>query len=141
MIGAAPALPYSAWMKAQRAEHPDLLAGHDAARRFFEPRLTGPEAGKQLWVAHLDRGARCLELDRHDLAEGTRSMTIDDILDDAARLGSAGLMIARAGQLGDEAMIRRLAEAAEAMDVALVDSLSLDDKGRWHSARRSGRLI
>ena len=68
-------------------------------------------------------------------------MTIDDILDDAARLGSAGLMIARAGKPGDEAMIRRLAEAAEAMDVALVDSLSLDDKGRWHSARRSGRLI
>ena len=128
-------------MKAQRAEHPDLLAGHDAARRFFEPRLRGPEAGKQLWVAHLDEKARCLELDRHDLEQGTRSMTIDDILDDAVRLGSAGLMVAQAGRTGDETMIRALAAAADALDVALVDCLHLDPRGGWHSARRSGRLV
>lgn len=139
-IGANGPLAYLVEMKAQRAEHPDLLAGNDAARRFFEPRLTGSEAGKQLWVAHLDDGARCLELDRHDLEEGTRSMTIDDILDDAVRLGTSGLLIAQAGRPGDESMIKALAEAAEALDVALVDSLSLDGKGKWHSARRSGRI-
>ncbi len=68
-------------------------------------------------------------------------MTIEEILDDAVRLGSAGLMIAQAGRPGDEAMIRALADAADAMDVALVDSLNLDARGRWHSARRSGRLV
>src|SRR5690348_6302235 len=133
-IGAGSSEAYLGSMKAQRAEHPDLLAGHDAARRFFEPRLKVSEAGKQLWVAQPDMGARCLVQDRHDLDEGRRAMTIEDILDDAARLGSAGLMIAQAGRPGDEAMIRALADAADAMDVALVDSLSLDAKGRWHSA-------
>ena len=81
-----------------------------------------------------------MDLDRHDLEEGWRAMTIEEILDDAARLGSAGLMIAQSGRPGDEAMLRALAEAADALDVALVDSLSRAVKGRWHSARRSGRL-
>ena len=54
-------------MKVQRAESPALLAGHDAARRFFSACFMGSVAAarEMLWVAHLDDGARCIHLARY----------------------------------------------------------------------------
>ena len=119
-------------MRYQRAESPARLNGHDAARRFFAQCFSEAGTGgrERLWVAHLDDQARCMELSSHDGAAGDVPLPVRDIIRDAARLGSAGVMLAHNHPSGDarpsEAdcrATRRLALAAEAIDLAVVDHL------------------
>lgn len=119
-------------MRYQRAEPPAILAGHDAARRFFEHCFSsGPaRAGEQLWVAHLDGAARCLDVTCHSGGPDTVALPVRDIIRDVARLGSAGVVLAHNHPSGDPSpsaedcrATRRLAAAAEAIDCAVVDHL------------------
>ena len=58
---------YALAMRYQRAEPPLKLDGLDAARRFFAGCFADTDPSREsLWVAHVDREARCLHVSRHD---------------------------------------------------------------------------
>lgn len=114
----------------QRAETPATLAGVDAARAFFATCLDPLRDGEEtLWVAHLDEGAHCIHLTSYADAAGQAAPPTRAILTDAAKLRSAGLLLAHRQpgssqpRLPDRTATHRLALAAEACDISLVDHL------------------
>ncbi len=137
-------------MKVQRAESPALLAGHDAARNFFAPCFAGRDShdSEMLWVAHVDDHARCIHLGRYGEGEPNAiDLPVRKIIADAARLGSAGILIAHNHPSGDPTpspadcrATRTLARAAEAIDVAVVDHLIFAKRNQCQSLRRMGLL-
>jgi len=136
-------------MKVQRAEAPALLAGHDAARNFFSACFMGPNAAKEmLWVAHVDDRARCIHLGRYGEGhEGGVDLPVRKIIADAARLGSAGILLAHNHPSGDPTpspadcrATRTLARAAEAIDLTLVDHMIFAASNQCQSMRRMGLL-
>ena len=137
-------------MKVQRAESPALLAGYDAAQDFFAPCFDGPGAAttEALWVAHVDDQARCIHLARYaEGNEGAVELPVRNIIADAARLGSAGILLAHNHPSGDPTpspadcrATRKLARAAEAIDLALVDHLIFANHHQSQSLRRMGLL-
>lgn len=136
-------------MKVQRAESPALLAGHDAARNFFSACFMGPNAAKEmLWVAHVDERARCIHLGRYGEGhQGAVDLPTREIIADAARLGSAGIILAHNHPSGDSTpspadcrATRSLARAAEAIDLTLVDHMVFGSRSQCQSMRRLGLL-
>jgi DNA repair protein RadC len=137
-------------MKVQRAESPAILAGHDAARDFFSTCFAGPDArvNEMLWVAHVDDRARCIHLGRYGAGdESAVDLPVRRIIADAARLGSAGLLLAHNHPSGDATpsasdcqATRTLARAAEAIDLTVVDHLIFARRGQCQSLRRMGLL-
>lgn len=133
-------------MSFQRAEQPVVLKGKEAARAFLAPCLLGERYGTW-WVAHVDEQVRCIHLARYDCdgAEPHEGPPEAAILGDAVRLGSAGLVLASAtssldrGIDAERRMTRRLACAAEPLDVTLVDHL-LFAQGSCLSMRSAGLL-
>ena len=146
----ASGLPSVAAMKIQRPEVPAILAGHDAARDFFSTCFAGPDArsSEMLWVAHVDDHGRCIHLGRYaDGDEGMVDLPVRKIIADAARLGSAGLLLAHNHPSGDPRpstedcrATRSLARAAEAIDLAVVDHLVFAGRGQCQSFRGMGLL-
>lgn len=131
----------------QRAESPLRLSGLDQARRFFAGCLADADPTQEhLWVAHVDDDARCLHLSRHDgYAEGA-DLPIREIVTDAARHKSKGLILAHNHPSGDPSpsatdkrITRRLALVGEAMDVAILDHLVMA-AGKCSSMRQLGLL-
>ena len=118
-------------MRYQRAELPLKLDGLPAAHAFFAGCFADADAGREsLWVAHVDDGARCLHLSRHDGDESGASFPLRQIVIDAARHGSAGIVLAHNHPSGDATpspedcrATRRLASGAEALDCAVLDHL------------------
>lgn len=137
-------------MKVQRAEFPAILAGHDAARDFFATCFMGPGAmaHEMLWVAHVDDRGRCIHLGRYsDDRAGAVDLPVRRIIADAARLGSAGVLLAHNHPSGDATpsnadctATRTLARAAEALDLTVVDHLVFAAQGQCNSLRRMGLL-
>jgi len=137
-------------MKVQRAESPAILAGHDAARDFFAACFMGPAAAatEMLWVAHVDDHARCIHLGRYaEGHEGAVDLPVRKIIADAARFGSAGVLLAHNHPSGDATpsaadcrATRTLARAAEAIDVTVVDHLIFARRRQCQSLRRMGLL-
>jgi DNA repair protein RadC len=115
----------------QRAESPLRLNGLDQARRFFAGCLAEANPTEEhLWVVHVDDDARCLHLSRHDGNADGADLPIRQIVADAARHGSKGLILAHNHPSGDPSpsstdkrITRRLALIGEAMDVAILDHL------------------
>ena len=149
-IDGGASLPSVIGMKVQRAESPALLAGHDAARDFFSSCFMGPDAVacEMLWVAHVDDRARCIHLGRYaEGHEGAVDLPVRKIIADAARLGSAGILLAHNHPSGDPApsaadcrATRTLARAAEAIDLTVVDHLIFAKHNQCQSLRRMGLL-
>ena len=118
-------------MRHQRAEYPALLNGHEAARRFFESCLGAREDKRErLWVAHVDDASRCLHVECYDGEPESVDMPVRDIIVDAARFGSTGLVLAHnhpsgnaSPSIADCRATRKLAHAAEALDLAILDHL------------------
>jgi len=137
-------------MKVQRAESPALLAGHDAARNFFSACFVGADAAtnEMLWVAHVDDRARCIHLGRYaEGHEGGVDLPVRKIISDAARLVSAGILLAHNHPSGDPTpsaadcrATRTLARAAEAIDLTLVDHMIFAARSQCQSMRRMGLL-
>ena len=131
----------------QRAESPLRLSGLDQASRFFAGCLAEADpATEHLWVAHVDEDARCLHLTRHDGDADGAALPVRDIIADAARHGSKGIILAHNHPSGDPApsatdkrITRRLALAGEAMDVAILDHLVMAG-GECRSMRQMGLL-
>jgi len=135
-------------MKVERVQSPAVLAGHAAAQAFFASCFDdGAQASEQLWVAHLDEGARCIHLSRHDGGKAAVALPVRAIIADAARLGSAGVVLAHNHPSGDPTpsaadcrATRTLARAAETIDMAVVDHLVFARGGECRSFRRMGLL-
>lgn len=148
-LDAAAALSSDDAMKVQTAEAPALLAGHDAACNFFSACFIGPSgANEVLWVAHVDDRARCIHLARYGGGhEGMVDLPVRQIIADAARLGSAGVLLAHNHPSGnptpsaaDCRATRTLALAAEAIDLAVVDHIVFASRNQCQSMRRMGLL-
>lgn len=109
--------------------HPLKLDGLEAARRFFASCFADTDPSREsLWVAHLDREARCLHVSHHDGGPASAQFPIRTIIADAALHGSAGVVLAHNHPSGDarpsesdRRATRRLAEAAQAIDLTVVD--------------------
>ena len=118
-------------MRYQRAEHPLKLDGLAAAKAFFAGCLAESNPAREsLWVAHVDDRALCLHVTCHEGDETGARFPLRDIIADAAKHGSAGLVIAHNHPSGDarpsesdRRATRRLASAAEALDCTLLDHL------------------
>lgn len=131
----------------QRAESPLRLNGLEQAHRFFSGCMAGTDpALEYLWVAHVDEEARCLHLSRHDGGTDSADLPIRDIIADAARHGSRGLILAHNHPSGDPSpsaadkrITRRLALVGEAMDVTILDHLVLAGS-ECRSMRQMGLL-
>jgi DNA repair protein RadC len=133
-------------MRFQRAEHPALLDGHEASRRFFESCFRAEAMHERLWVAHVDGAAHCLHVECYDGEPESVPMPVRDIIVDAARLGSAGVVLAHNHPSGnaepsdaDCRATRKLVRAAEALDLAILDHL-IFASGGCSSMRRMGLL-
>ena len=134
-------------MRYQRAELPLKLDGLSAAREFFAGCLADSDPDREsLWVAHVDDEARCLHVSRHQGDEGSADFPIRDIILDAARHGSAGIVLAHNHPSGDPRpsdsdfrATRRLAAAAQALDCTVLDHLVFGGS-ECSSLRRLGYL-
>ena len=133
-------------MRFQRAESPALLDGHEAARRFFAACFADKEPRERLWVAHVDGSARCLHVEHYDGEPESVAMPVRNIIIDAARYGSSGVVLAHNHPGGDSTpskadclATRKLARAAEALDVAVLDHLIFAGSD-CSSMRRMGLL-
>ena len=118
-------------MRYQRADLPLKLNGLAAAREFFAGCLAEEDPRTEhLWVAHVDDEARCLHVSSHEGDESGGEFPIREIIIDAAAHGSAGIVLAHNHPSGDPRpsdsdfrATRRLANAAEALDCAVLDHL------------------
>ena len=124
-------------MRYQRAEFPLKLDGLAAARAFFGGCFAESDpARERLWVAHVDRDLNCLRLTHHDGDEIGTEFPLRSIIADAARHGSAGIVLAHNHPSGDSTpsnsdkrATARLACAAEALDCAVIDHLVFGETG------------
>ena len=134
-------------MRFQRPEHPALLNGHDAACRFFSACFqSGSDRRERLWVAHVDTAARCLHVECYSGDPESVEMPVRAIIMDAAKLGSAGILLAHNHPGGDCRpskadcrATRKLACASEAIDLAVLDHLIFAGN-ECSSMRRMGLL-
>lgn len=118
-------------MRYQRAESPALLDGHDAARSFFASCFkSGDRPREQLVVAHVDSAARCIHVEHYGGESASVDLPVRQIVADAAKLGSAGVVLAHNHPSGDcrpsdsdYRATRKLARAGEAIDLAILDHL------------------
>jgi len=135
-------------MRHQRAESPALLNGFDAAHRFFKSCFGSDDPfHERLWVAHLDEAARCIHLERYEGDRWSADVPVRSIIADAARLGSAGVVLAHNHPGGDPSpsqadcrATRTLAMAGEAIDLIVVDHLIYAKGSDCRSMRRLGLL-
>lgn len=147
-LGLAGVRPYLSRMRYQRVESPAHLNGFDAARRFFNSCFGGGDPSRErLWVAHLDDMARCIHLERYDGDQWSADVPVRSIISDAARLGSAGVVLAHNHPSGhsspsqaDCRATRALALAGEAIDLIVVDHLVYAMGDDCRSMRRMGLL-
>ena len=134
-------------MRFQRAESPALLNGHEAARHFFSSCFRSEDpARERLWVAHVDQAARCLHVECYEGEPESVGMPVRVIVVAAARLGSAGVVLAHNHPSGDARpskadclATRKLARAAEALDLTILDHLIFAGRD-CASMRRLGLL-
>ena len=134
-------------MRIQRRQHPAILNGLEAARCFFSSCFhPGSDPRERLWVAHVDSSARCLHVECYDGEPESVELPLRDIIVDAARLGSAGIILAHNHPGGDTEpskadckAMRKLACASEAIDLTVLDHLIFAGE-RCSSMRRMGLI-
>lgn len=134
-------------MRFQLAEKPAILNGQEAARRFFSAGFhPGNDHLERLWVAHVDTAARCLHVECYEGQPDSVDLPVRDIIIDAARLGSAGIILAHNHPGGDDrpsradcCAMRKLARVGEAIDLTILDHLIFAGE-RCSSMRRMGLL-
>jgi len=135
-------------MRFQRAESPAHLKGFQAARRFFASCFGSADRSRErLWVAHVDARARCIYLDSYDGDSSSIGLPVRAIIADAAKLGTAGLILAHNHPGGDPTpsrsdclATRTLAQACDAVKVVILDHLVFANGEECRSMRRMGLL-
>ena len=134
-------------MRYQGAETAALLNGHEAARSFFATCFEDEDQLREhLLVAHVDSAARCIHVEKYDGETASVGLPVRDIVANALRLGSAGVIVAHNHPGGDSRpsdadyrATRKLALAGEAIDLAVLDHLIFADRD-CSSMRRMGLL-
>ena len=124
-------------MRYQRAEQPLRLDGPEAAARFFAGCFAESDPAREsLWVAHVDAHSNCIHLSRHDGDATGAAFPIRDIIVDAARHGSTGILMAHNHPSGDLrpsnadcAATRQLATAAGALGCRVLDHFIFSGAG------------
>jgi DNA repair protein RadC len=124
-------LPYGEDVRYQRAEPPLTIDTPAAARTFFSSCFGEQDPRSEtLWVAHLDEQSRCLHLSRHEGDPSAVGLPLRAIILDAARHGTAAIILAHNHPSGDSrpsrsdlSATRRLASVAGALDCRVVDHL------------------
>lgn len=121
-----------------------ILAGTAATAAFLAGNFQAER--EDLVVAHLDCDARCIELSKYRGVEDSAGLPVRTILADAVRLGSAGIVLAHNHPSGDPTpsqsdlrATRRLANAAEGIDLTILDHLVFAGSD-YRSFRRLGLL-
>ena len=121
-----------------------VLAGTAAASAFFAGQFR-PDR-ESLWIAHLDDSARCVHLATIDGGAGEADFPVRQILADALLHGAAGIVLAHNHPSGDPTpsesdrrAMRRLASAAQAIDLEILDHLIFAGN-EVRSFRRMGLL-
>lgn len=135
-------------MRYQRAESPALLNGFEAAHGFFRSCFSADDRSEErLWVAHLDEAAQCIHVERYGGDKWSAEVPIRSIISDAARIGSAGVILAHNHPSGDPnpsqadcRATRALAVACEPIDLIVVDHLIFARGADCRSMRRMGLL-
>ena len=129
-----------------RAESPARLNDHEAARNFFEKRFRADALTEQLLVAHVDGDAHCIHLERFAGEKAAVGVPVRQIIADALRLGSAGVILAHNHPSGDcrpsdadYRATRKLTRAADAIELAVLDHLIFAGGG-CSSMRQMGLL-
>ena len=102
---------------------------------------------ESLWVAHIDERCHCWHLNRYSGSVGEVDLPVREIIGDAARLRSAGILLAHNHPSGDPSpsaadveATRRMVRAAETIDLVVADHVVFADCGRHNSLRRMGLL-
>jgi DNA repair protein RadC len=121
------ALPPPLWT----APLPRVLLGFDKARAFFAELFAPLDPAREtLFVAYVDNSTCCLAVTRHDGDATGVDWPLRAIILEAARRDCAGLVVAHNHPSGDASpspadrtATRRLANAAEGIDLTLVDHL------------------
>ena len=134
-------------MRYLRAESPALLNGHEAARRFFAACFDGEDHQREhLMVAHVDSATHCLHVEQYSGEPTEVILPVRDIVTDAMKLGSAGVIVAHNHPSGDARpsdadyrATRRLARAGDVVDLAVLDHLIFAGRD-CSSMRRMGLL-
>jgi len=127
----ASSLGNDAGVRYQRVEPPLKLDRSGSARLFFSRCFAEQDSSSEtLWVAHVDRQSRCLHVSQHQGDTCGVDFPLRNIILDAARHGSAGILLAHNHPSGDPRpsesdlrATRRLATAAEALDCTVLDHL------------------
>jgi DNA repair protein RadC len=129
----------------QRVETAATLAGTQASRAFFERCLQAGD-DEVLFVAHVDDSARCIHLACYEGEGRSVDLPLRSIIADAALHGTTGLVLAHNHPGGDPKpssadarATRRLATAAEALDVTVLDHMIFAGQ-QCCSMRRMGLL-
>jgi DNA repair protein RadC len=130
-----------------RAESPALLNCHEAARRFFAACFIGEDQQREhLMVAHVDSATHCLHVEQYSGEPAEVGLPIREIVTDALKLGSAGVIVAHNHPSGDARpsdadyrATRKLARAGDAVDFAVLDHLIFAGRD-CSSMRRMGLL-
>jgi DNA repair protein RadC len=134
-------------MRHKRAEPPLRLQGFAAARDFFAGCFAESDPAREvLFVAHVDNQLNCIHLTRHQGRRSDADLPVRTIIADAARCGSAGIILGHNHPSGDPRpsrsdclATRRLAGVADGLDCAILDHLVFGG-GRWTSFRQMGLL-
>ena len=132
-------------MRYQRAESPALLNGREAERRYIASCFKADgELREQLLVAQVDASTRCIHIEHYPGEPDSVDLSVRQNVAEAARLGSAGIVLAHNHPSGDRRLndsdyraTRKLARAGEAIDVAILDHLIFTGRG-CSSMRRMG---
>jgi DNA repair protein RadC len=103
----------------------------DASRAFFAPCFAKTGDRETLWVAHVDARSYCIHLANYGGQEVDHvDFPVREILREAAILGSAGIVLAHnhpsgdaSPSLSDRRATQRLAIAAQAIDLTILDHL------------------
>ena len=134
-------------MRYQRSELPAKLDGLAAATEFFAGCMADTDPAREsLWVANVDDQSRCVHLSRHSGDATGLDFPLRDIIADAVRHSSAGMVLAHNHPSGDPRpsesdcrSTRRLVAVAEALDCAVLDHLVFAG-AKCTSLRRMGLL-
>jgi len=134
-------------MRYQRAERPLKLDGFAAARDFFAGCFAESDPAREcLFVAHVDDKLNCIHLTRHEGEQAEAALPVRSIIADAARCGSAGLILGHNHPSGDSRpsradclSTRRLAGVADGLDCTIIDHLVFAGD-ECTSMRRNGFL-
>ena len=134
-------------MLSRRAEELLTIRGVSDAVAFFTDLFTQCDLNLEtLWIVHLDGQGHCLYASRHDGDQCGTSFPLKTIILDAAAHDTTNIVLAHNHPSGDPTpsysdcrVTRRLAIAAEALDIKIADHIVFA-RGGHRSFRELGLL-